>query len=55
MTLPENTTVSTIGGGDTFEYDVNCKCYTDDKVCIECYQEYEFDNQGICQLKEVVI
>lgn len=53
MTLPENITVG--GGGGVFEYDVNCKCYTDEKVCIECYQNYELDSQGICQPKQAVV
>lgn len=45
MTLPENVTV----GAGTFEYDSNCKCYSDNKVCIECYQGYQLDSQGMCQ------
>jgi len=42
MTLPENNTFPgniTVGGG-TFVYDENCKCYSDQKVCLECYQGY---------------
>lgn len=35
-TIPDNNTVdnTTIGGGGPEEYDVNCKCFTDDKKCI---------------------
>lgn len=54
-TLPDNTTVGSIGGGEIFVYDENCKCYTDEKICIECYQDYELDSQGICQPKQAVV